>query len=55
MYDFLRLHVCYIYVDILHYDVTVSQHIYAYMDCQFSLHTFSDYFEHFIYMLYIQQ
>ena len=25
------LHVCYIYVDILNYDVTLSHHIYAYI------------------------
>ena len=55
VYDFLMLHVYYIYVDILHDDVTVSNKTYSYMDCQLSLHTFSHYFAHFIYMLYIQQ
>ena len=55
VYDFLILHVCYIYVDILNYDVTISHHTYACINCQFLLHTFWDYFEHFIYMLYIQQ
>ena len=40
VYDFLMLHVCYIYVDILNYDVIISHHIYAYINCQFSLHTF---------------
>ena len=34
------LHIYYIYVDMLHYDVTVSNKIYSYMDCHFSLHTF---------------
>ena len=40
VYDFVMLHVYYIYCDILNYDVTISHHTYAYINCQFSLHTF---------------
>ena len=40
VYDFVMLHVCYIYVDILNYDVTISHHTYKYINCQFLLHTF---------------
>ena len=35
VYDFVVLHVCYIYCDILNDDVTISHHIYAYINCQF--------------------
>ena len=35
VYDVVMLYVCYIYVDILNYDVTISHHTYAYINCQF--------------------
>ena len=35
VYDFVMLHVCYIYFDILNYDVTISHHTYSYINCQF--------------------
>ena len=34
-YDFVMLHVYYIYVDILNYDVTISHHTYSYINYQF--------------------
>ena len=40
VYDFVMLHVCYIYFNILNYDVTISQHTYSYINSQFQLHTF---------------
>ena len=40
VYDFVMLCVCYIYFNILNYDVTISHHIYSYINCQFQLHTF---------------
>ena len=40
MYDFVMLHLRYIYVVIWNYDVTISHHTYAYINCQFWLHTF---------------
>ena len=35
VHDFVMLHVCYIYVDILNYDVTISHHTYSFINCQF--------------------
>ena len=35
VYDFVMLHACYIYVNILNYNVTISHHTYAYINCQF--------------------
>ena len=35
LYDFVMLHVCYIYCDILNYDVTISHHTYSYINYQF--------------------
>ena len=39
LYDFVMLHVCYIYCDILNYDVIMSHHTYSYINYQFSVHT----------------
>ena len=40
LYGFVMLHICYIYCDILNYDVIMSHHTYCYINYQFSVHTF---------------
>ena len=40
VYHFLMLYICYIYLDILNCDITISHHTYAYINCQFLLHIF---------------
>ena len=35
LYDFVMLHVCYIYCDILNYDVIILHHTYSYINYQF--------------------
>ena len=42
LYDFVMIHVCYIYCDILNYDVIMSHDTYSYISYQFSVHTFWD-------------